>query len=404
MNFVNSRLRVIIFLGNIEGGVTSFVRAFLNYREPEKLWVKLVLVTGDQKGIPFIKSSFKADEFVEFFYSVHENQSHVLSRLRKEVSRPDDIIWVNERMEMSMVNIFRLPNPVICFIHGIGPYYMRTIREYAGISDIIVGVSEWLKEKALEICARENHSTRVVKIFAPVPPIIPNKTVDVFDPIKLLHVGRLEEAKGTHLLPELCKALDEHEVSYTLTIAGSGLLSEWLREQLKDNSKIIWHRQLSQNEIFKLYEDKHIFIFPSLMEAVGLVVVEAMKGGLVPLTFDLESGLPEFVINAESGFRIRKGDIREMALKVMELKESPTFFFELRNNAIRIANELFDATKQAKLIQETIRKIPEKTYTKTFNDFQSASLFDHPWMPNYFSIAYRRSASVLKKVIHNNKH
>ena len=65
----------------------------------------------------------------------------------------------------------------------------------------------------------------------------------------------------------------------------------------------------------KIFRNADIFIFPTLRESFGLVLLEAMKEGL-PIVASREGCIPEILPN---GLLFTKGDVNEMAFQVMFL-------------------------------------------------------------------------------------
>jgi len=119
------------------------------------------------------------------------------------------------------------------------------------------------------------------------------------------------------------------------------------------------------NQIENYYADALIYFQPSLVESHGISVVEAMAHGLPCVTSDA-GGLPESVVNGETGFTCPPGDVNcfvshiNKLLDDDELREKMGRFGKLR------AETLFSEELQEKkmiclytsLLQEWVSKCP----------------------------------------------
>jgi glycosyltransferase involved in cell wall biosynthesis len=121
-------------------------------------------------------------------------------------------------------------------------------------------------------------------------------------PPKLLFAGRLLYWKGAHIairaLAELIRRLPDAR----LTIVGKGneqgrLEAAAARYGLCNNIEFIpW---LPQQELFALYRSHDLFIFPSLHDSSGGVVLEALSFGLPVVCLDL--GGPKQIVTSGAG-------------------------------------------------------------------------------------------------------
>src|SRR5258705_702988 len=124
-----------------------------------------------------------------------------------------------------------------------------------------------------------------------------------------------------------------------LTMVGSGTLVESIRAgagRLKGEIKFMGF--LPNRLVLELFKEHQLMLFPSYSEAVGLSVVEAMKAGLVPITSDLRSGIPEIVIDNFTGFRVKIGDEAAFTEKIAYLYHHPEKRHAMRLAAIQLAN------------------------------------------------------------------
>ena len=126
-------------------------------------------------------------------------------------------------------------------------------------------------------------------------------------PLKAIFVGRLVPYKGADMLIEAAAPLIRNG-QMTLEIIGDGPMYSSLKGMVSNLSldgKVLlpgWveHRKL-QNHLVR----SDLFVFPSIREFGGAVVLEAMASGLVPIV--VAYGGPGELVSEETGFRIPIG-------------------------------------------------------------------------------------------------
>jgi glycosyltransferase involved in cell wall biosynthesis len=103
------------------------------------------------------------------------------------------------------------------------------------------------------------------------------------EPFHLLYAGRLQYWKGVHLAIRSLAAVRSRGVDARLTIVGSGPMRRQLERLASDlalDAHVIWRGQVARHELFDLYRDHHAFLYPSLHDASGTVILEALAHGL----------------------------------------------------------------------------------------------------------------------------
>ena len=116
---------------------------------------------------------------------------------------------------------------------------------------------------------------------------IANKEIkDTYCKGEFLYVGTIEHRKGLHLMIEALALNSEKKLNFIVNIVGkvtdnayySKLLYRIRELNLQD--KIIFHGRVSDNKLRFLYNNAELFIFPSLLEGYGMVLIEAMSFGI----------------------------------------------------------------------------------------------------------------------------
>ena len=113
----------------------------------------------------------------------------------------------------------------------------------------------------------------------------------------VLYAGQLLHWKGVHIAIEsFAKAL-KNNPTLNFRIIGSGKFKKELLlliDTLGIGDKITFIEKLPQQELYNEYKKAHIFLFSSLHDSGGFVVIEAMAHGLPVICLD-KGGPPYFV-------------------------------------------------------------------------------------------------------------
>jgi len=125
---------------------------------------------------------------------------------------------------------------------------------------------------------------------------------------RLLYVGRLVYWKGLHLgLMAFARLLESHPGA-TLTVVGRGPDAAWFRDlaqRLDIEGSVNWVAHLEHAAVMRAYLHHDAFLFPSLHDSSGNVVLEALSSGLPVVCLD--AGGPAVLVDPSCGFRIRPG-------------------------------------------------------------------------------------------------
>jgi len=173
-------------------------------------------------------------------------------------------------------------------------------------------------------------------------------------PRKLLFAGRLLYWKGAHIairaLAELVRRLPDAR----LTIVGKGkeqsrLEAAAARYGLSNNIDFIpW---LPQEQLFVLYRSHDLFIFPSLLDSSGGVVLEALSFGLPVVCLDL--GGPKQILTSDAGIIVGTAGrntvqvAAAMADEIFRVLDVPSRLSELSLGATARAGQFVQSNRVA---------------------------------------------------------
>jgi len=190
--------------------------------------------------------------------------------------------------------------------------------------------------------------SKIKVIYSPFNMSKPNNVTKIADNKKefvIGTIGRLSEEKR-HV--DLFKAIsivrkDFHNIS--LLIVGDGYYRRYLEETSKKMGLMdIVDFAGFQMDIYKYLKKMDVFVLPSRTEALGKVLLEAMWAG-VPVIASKVGGIPEIIINNESGILINPGNPEEIANAILELIAYPTKRKRLRENGRKRVIKIFNPEK-----------------------------------------------------------
>ena len=152
-----------------------------------------------------------------------------------------------------------------------------------------------------------------------------------------LFIGQFRPYKGVRILMRAMAQVP----GARLLLAGQGPEEQVYRSlATKLGLDIEFHIDIDDVQLRQLYQRAHVVILPSVsrLEAFGLVLVEGMAAGCVPIASDLP-GVREVV--GQTGFLFPKGDVNCLASILRSLRDDPAQVQQMGERA-RIRATEFD--------------------------------------------------------------
>ncbi|MEI7809098.1 MAG: glycosyltransferase [Verrucomicrobiota bacterium] len=163
-------------------------------------------------------------------------------------------------------------------------------------------------------------------------------------PLRLLFMGRLDPFKGIFDLVPILQRLDKMKVPVRLTIVGGRheLLARRF-QQKKLDQLVTWTGRVPHEDCYRLAAENDVFLMPSRQEPFGMVTIEAMSMGCVPVAYDTPSGSTEIIEAGQSGLLVPLGDFKAWAQTIRSLHCNRNRLGELAAGAIQRARGAFNA-------------------------------------------------------------
>ena len=251
--------------------------------------------------------------------------------------------------ELTLWNI--KPTP----IYSVDPRSILTEEKEYELADYVVVPSEFARKSFVE---KGFSNEKVIKI-----PYGGNlsgfKKVSDPDPetFTALFVGQVSFRKGFLYLLEAFNKLKVQDKRLNVI----GILSEDVKKIIKlkkmDVSQVVFHHHVNNSELYKFYNQAHVFVLPSIEEGLAMVMGEAMACGC-PVIATENTGASDLFENGKEGFIVPIRNSNILVEKMQQLYE--------------------DKALRAKMSQAAEKKIKDlggwNTYGKNYYEFLKASI------------------------------
>ena len=154
-------------------------------------------------------------------------------------------------------------------------------------------------------------------------------------------IGRHIPYKGFSYLIQASKYLDNR---FRVIIAGNGPLTDQLKAEAKEDTKISFPGRISDEELIAYYLAMDIFCFPSITknECFGLALAEAMTFEKPAVTFTIPgSGVNYVNIKDETGLEVPNRNVKAYAAALTKLADDPNLRKTLGTKGAERVRNLF---------------------------------------------------------------
>ena len=168
----------------------------------------------------------------------------------------------------------------------------------------------------------------------------------------VLFVGRVSPEKGVHLLLKAFSHIAQESVHVKLAIVGplassfsASEASPYARAiveyaKRRTPGRVIFTGAVNRDELRVLYSNALFLVLPSLAEAFPMVLIEAMASGTPPIG-STAGGIPDVITDGVNGLLFKKGDWKDLAMKMLTLINDETLRNKLATKARETAVEKY---------------------------------------------------------------
>ena len=169
---------------------------------------------------------------------------------------------------------------------------------------------------------------------------------------RILFVGGNMQRKGLPTLIRAAASILKAEPSTSFWVVG-GDHNQPAMEKLCSANHVRDHFQFlgwrSQTELHQIYPQCDIFAMPSLVEALGVVFLEALAAGLVPVATNV-GGIPEIIQDGYNGLLVAPDAPEELAQTIIDLLRNPQKMKALNKNGAEVLKEILGGCDDGKYL------------------------------------------------------
>ena len=149
-------------------------------------------------------------------------------------------------------------------------------------------------------------------------------------PLKLVYVGQVTYRKGIHHLLKVMDRFSENDVE--LYLAGGYSETTPFVQEYKNRRNIHFLGFVTRDVLASLYQKSDVFVFPTLGEGYGMVILEALSCGVPCIVSDLAGG-DDAIIEGYNGFKFKAGDDDDLYNKILWFMNHPEILPEMSLNS-----------------------------------------------------------------------
>lgn len=240
----------------------------------------------------------------------------VISTLRREINFISSIKDGSRKMGEihNTKNFFRSPGESASFFEKyLCHWWMRQLINRLKKLDRFVVLTHEDRKKWTEL-------NQVEVIHNPIS-FFPDQVSDGLSH-QVIAVGRYTYQKGFDILFEAWKIVSEKHPDWVLRIYGGGKREDY--QPLVDSSGIAHSciLETAVSHIDEKHRESSVYVMSSRYEGFPMSLPEAMACGLPVVSFNCECGPTEIISDGEDGFLVEKGNISELAEKIIYLIEN----------------------------------------------------------------------------------
>ena len=170
--------------------------------------------------------------------------------------------------------------------------------------------------------------------------------------------SRLTRDKGLDAFTRVCADIISHEPRAHFLVAGDGVDSSKLREELA-STQLSKHFTLLGHveDMDSFWSSIDVFLFVAPRDTFGLTIVEAMIRGVPVAAFRTCSGSAEILVNGENALLAADGDSQGLAQCALRLIQEPELRARIKRNAFESASQNFTIAKCARRISDVYSSV-----------------------------------------------
>lgn len=265
----------------------------------------------------------------------------VARRMQQTGSRHLHVHFGSEVATVALLVKAVAPITLSLSIHGSDEFYDAPgyhLTRKIEAADFIFCISHYTASQLMRLSpSHQWHKITVAPLGVDVQMFSPPSTHGETGTLNLLCVGRLNAAKGIHLLLQAMATLRRDFKALQLTLVGDGeerASLETLAEWLGISDCVVFSGAVNQDHILPYYQQADVFCLPSFAEGVPVVLMEAMAME-IPCVASRITGIPELIDDGEDGLLFTAANVQALTTALRRLLDDPSLRARLGERARR---------------------------------------------------------------------
>ena len=322
-----------------------------NYEAWLKLGIEIIAIDTFETNKEFVISTLKFWNFLKL--------RKIIKNFSPEYIYIPMIHWWNP-----IVNFLGRPAKVIFTVHDITQHKGEESVLADSLRNLILKQSERviiLSEVLREKLVAQGVKGEIVSVIPHANFSYYSENFDLekktYDNERILFFGRINPYKGLDVLLKAMKIVVKKIPNIKLSVVGNGDISDYksLIDELKDNLELNV-RWIKDEEVEGFFAQSDFVVVP---------YVEASQSGVIPLSYSLGlpviasriGGIPEQVVEGETGFLVEPNRIEELAEKIIELYQDKGLIENFGKNSYIFAKEKLSWEGSAKLLTQVVESL-----------------------------------------------
>ena len=307
------------------GGITSFAHEIICNFSHDNI---LSVVIGDDKISPI-------DRDIATVYNIdsgdtsYKNAKRLLYLLNKEI-RPDVVINSNSKLLAIVSPYLNDEIRIITVSHSLKYFEADVAVVNNNYVDKVISLSNYNKSYFIKHFNLEDNKTSVVYNFiSELPDCDHVKEEKKYREVPIIvYPGGMDPPKSPEIVVQIVKALINTgqrfkfywvgPSSFKLNRAIPGCSFE-AKELLPLDERLVFTGRLSREDANNLFANSNVFLFPSVREGCSISLLEAMRGGSIPIVADYDNGNKEMVTDGHDGFVVNHDDIDAFVSRILQI-------------------------------------------------------------------------------------
>ena len=377
---------------NIIGGVISVIMGLIETLDRDRFEFQVGLIGYKWRDFPKADDIFRKAGIEPYVITIshEENKYRVLDRFQREFLSRLDLLVSGYHTEMVAYCIGRLKVPHVMIVHSDAEEETGIARQFSGIIDYYTPISEKVERNLKSVFNRDEWH-RIERR----PHAIPELDLPMSDPrserFTVLFVGRLNHIKGADKVQRIGELLRDSGCDIDFVFVTNGVGESEFRDAWSYSDSTVFLSKLPNPEVQRLMAGANLVLMPSRSEGFPVVLIEAMRRGLVPVCSNLETAFPELIEHGSNGYLFDLDDLGGFRDAIIRLKEDRALLESMSRASLRKVGEKFDPRRNAMAYQETFLKAVASPRQREYPDFlDRIGKMDRPFVPDpLFSLVKR---------------